>query len=216
MDAAALQRIADVIGHELRNPLAVINNSAYFLKVKLGEGADAKLLKHISIIESELRRTDALLGRILSYAKPFEAAPEPRPLSELLEAYFAENVLPDRIKAERDSTCKSEVLADAEGFKRALKELVDNAVEAMEQGGTLETRCSVAPGRAEIILSDSGPGISAEVRRHLFEPFFTTKTKKLGLGLALARKIIEAQGGSLEHLESKQGASFRIGLPLTG
>jgi signal transduction histidine kinase len=93
-----------------------------------------------------------------------------------------------------------------------LEQLVSNAAEAMPEGGTLALRAWDEGHRRCLSVGDSGPGLSAEARRHLFEPFFTTKGfGHLGLGLALCRDVIEAQGGAL-HLTSAEGHGTTVTL----
>jgi two-component system, NtrC family, sensor histidine kinase HydH len=100
-------------------------------------------------------------------------------------------------------------------LKRALTNLVQNAVQAMPDGGNLTILASIQPGDVEIIVEDTGGGIPEEAQRNLFRPLFTTKAKGQGLGLAVVKRLVEAQGGKISF-ESKQGegAKFIIRLPL--
>jgi len=211
-----LRRMASVVGHELRNPLAVIGNSAYFLKAKLsgGAGLDPKVAKHLAIIESEIRRADGLIADILVYSRPLELATAPGSVSKLAEEVLLARPLPKGVKLVKKLGGKARVQADAECLKAALGRILDNAVEAMPEGGTLRVASFEEPGWSGLEISDSGPGIPAEALADIFQPFYTTKPRGLGLGLALARKIVEAhQGRILAESPAGGGAVFKILLP---
>lgn len=208
-----IRRIASVVGHEMRNPLAVIKNSAYFVKAKLGQsGLDPKIEKHLGIIESEISRADALIGDILAYSRPLELKPAPTALAALVEECLA---APAGVKIKKSLPANSpKISADAAVLKNALRRVLDNAFESINGQGAVTVSLSAAKGWALLEITDSGPGIKPESLALVFEPFYTTKPRGLGLGLSIARKAIEAHQGRLEVESSpKGGASFTILLP---
>jgi hypothetical protein len=109
-------------------------------------------------------------------------------------------------------------MADKDALRRALANLIDNAAEAMQ--GTLHRQLTVVtgenPGRtmAEIIVADTGPGVTSDMRERLFLPYFSTKQRGTGLGLAIAAKIVQEHQGTIRVEENKPaGARFIIELP---
>lgn len=210
-----IRRIASVVGHELRNPLAVINNSAYFLKTKLGQqGAlDAKVEKHLGIVVSEIQRTDKMIADILTYSRPMQVTPGTVALGAIVQAQLAAVAMPSTIKVE-----KKVKDVDAKGDEKligdAVRRFLDNAVEAMSEGGTMTVVVGKEKDMAFVEIKDSGSGIKSEVLPELFEPFRTGKPRGLGLGLALARKIALAHNGKVEGENMKGGgARFRLLVP---
>lgn len=212
-----IRRIASVVGHELRNPLAVINNSAYYLKTKLGADGrlDPKVEKHLGIVTSEIGRVDRMISDILSFSRPLEVKLAPAALRDCvgpaLKGYdFPKSVKVARLFIEGDP----KVSLDEKHFLDALRRLFDNAVEAMPQGGELRVALFAVPKGAVVEIRDSGPGVKPEDIGKIFEPFFTTKPKGLGLGLSIARKALEAQGARLEFENAAGGgAVFRMVWP---
>ncbi len=131
---ALIRRIASVVGHELRNPMAVINNSAYFVRAKLGSAnLDPKVEKHLKIIESEIARADGLITDILAYSRACEPMTESRTSStkssgSALKSYVA----PEGCKADFKSGAKdAAVKADPKLVGDSIKRLLDNAFDAM-------------------------------------------------------------------------------------
>jgi signal transduction histidine kinase len=172
--------MAQVVGHEIRNPLAVINNSAYFLKAKLGEGVDVKVAKHLGIISSEVTRADALIEDIqTAFRRPFAPVKKPVPWAEMV----------GEAKATKKFSGEAP-LVDPKIMADVIKRLIQNAVEA---GGAV----TLAGDARGLVIKDSGPGFPAEILPLLFEPFVTTKAKNLGLGLYICKKAVEAHGGKL-------------------
>jgi signal transduction histidine kinase len=110
-------------------------------------------------------------------------------------------------------------MADPESLKRAIANLIDNAAEAMQDSLlrvlTLETRLGERAGMAELSISDTGPGLSPEVREHLFLPYFSTKQRGTGLGLVIAAKIVQDHQGTIRaEPRTPSGARFLLELPL--
>jgi signal transduction histidine kinase len=211
-----IRRIASVVGHELRNPLAVINNSAYFLKTKLGQDGrlDPKVDKHLGIVVSEIARTDKMISDILTYSRKVEPKLQKLPVNPVVEAALAALAVPDKVKVKKElSKDKPEGEIDEALFNDCLRRLLDNAVESMLDGGTLTVSTSSSKKEVRVEVRDTGAGVKAEILPHLFEPFRTTKPKGLGLGLAMTRKLMEAQKGRAEGKNASPGAVFALVLP---
>lgn len=211
-----IRRIASVVGHEMRNPLAVIKNSSYFVKTKLSQTSiDPKIEKHLGIIESEITRADALISDILAYSRPLELKPAPASLTALAKAALAELSAPADIKVKTSFPKNApSVSVDAAAVQNALRRILDNAVEAMNGQGTLTLSVSAAKGWARLEVRDTGTGIKPEALGSVFEPFYTTKPRGLGLGLAIARKAVEAHKGKMEAANHPDGgAAVALSLP---
>ncbi len=208
-------RIASVLGHELRNPLAVINNSAYFVRAKLGSaGVDPKVEKHLKIIESEITRADGLIGDILTYVRPYEASAETKVFDAVVKSALAAYEAPKGVKLEVKLGAKdAKAKVDSKSFSEALKRVLDNAVDAMDSKGTVKIATGIESARVFISIVDAGPGVDSKVKNTLFDPFVTSKPRGLGLGLALAKKFLSAVGGEITAESNSKGATFRITLP---
>jgi signal transduction histidine kinase len=118
--------------------------------------------------------------------------------------------------SQRLDPCLPYVLADRESLHQVFLNLVNNSLEAMQQGGEMEfvTRYLIEAGVIEVRFIDSGTGISDDARDHLFEPMWTTKKSGSGLGLAIAREIVLEHGGQIDCVtEVERGAEFRVVLP---
>ena len=132
---------------------------------------------------------------------------------ELLQAQAAEQgVRLDSVVADK----LPPVLGSASALRQVLLNLLTNALQAMPHGGCLTCTAEPRAGdrQVEILIADTGPGISPDDRCHLFEPFFTTRADGTGLGLALCREIVNNHRGSIEYLPRENfGATFRVLLP---
>jgi len=212
-----LRRAASVIGHDLRNPLAVINNSAYFVRAKIGKGLDPKVEKHLKIIESEITRADKLIGDMLTFSRPYEPALETKDVdavvSDAVEAYVA----PEGGKVDLKTGAKGATAKfDVKGLHDSIKRLLDNAFAAQEEKGTVKVVTSSGKDGIAIAVSDAGKGVDPKIEAVMYEAFMTTKPKGMGLGLSLARKFTEAVGGSVTHETGPKGSTFRLVLPKAG
>lgn len=213
---ALIRRITSVVGHELRNPLAVINNSSYFVRSKLASTAlDPKVDKHLKIIESEIGRADRLISDMLSYARACEPMKEPKILDELVASAVKGYSAPSGARVEFKAGAKDAgVKADPKLMTDALTRLLDNAFDAQGGKGVVKVLTGAGNEGAWISVTDSGAGVDTKIRGALFEPFTTSKPRGLGLGLALVKKVLDAQGGSADYQPAPtKGSIFRVVLP---
>jgi signal transduction histidine kinase len=211
----AIARLASWIGHELRNPLSIIASSAFLLRQSLDPAvqAEPKVERHLQRITLEVQRSERLLSRLqgLSGRRPLRRrATALRPL--LQSAADAAN-LPGEVEVVVSAFDDLIAALDEAQFGEALVALIVNASQAMEGRGTLWLEAERGGPEVWIRVRDNGPGVPALARPHLFEPLFTTKASGAGLGLALARQIVEAHGGVLELVPSEGGATFLLRLP---
>lgn len=215
---AAIGQMASVVGHEIRNPLAVISNSIYFIKIRLTpqkEELDAKISKHIAIIESEIQQANGIINEILTFARTRELKPETKTLNSFLEELLSTYPVPERIQVVREYSRQDPVVfIDPQELRQAVRNLITNAIDAMPQGGTLKVSTAASGEWAQMSVADSGAGIPREVLEKIFAPFFTTKARGTGLGLAVVRKVIDRHQGKVE-VESGlgKGTVFKLYLP---
>lgn len=209
-----LRRVASTIGHDLRNPMAVINNSAYFVRAKLGKGMDPKVEKHLKIIESEIARADKLISDMLTFSRPYEPSAETLSMDSLVSDAVAGYAAPEGGKVDLKLGAKdAKVKVDGKAAADALKRLLDNAFAAQEEKGTVKVATSAGKDGVSVSVTDSGKGVDPKIEAVMYEAFMTTKPKGLGLGLSLARKFLEGNGGSVSHESSAKGSTFKLVLP---
>jgi signal transduction histidine kinase len=214
---AALGQLATAIAHEVRNPLAVIRSAAQGLGETAPDG-DEETRRAMSFITAEIDRLGAVVNSLLAFARPPQLQPRPVPVAELVDRALllaagelaAKDVRVRRTEA-RDLPAVS---ADADLICQVLLGLLTNAGEAVEAGGEVAVEARRAGDGVELAVADSGPGVPPEMRAKIFEPFFTTRARGTGLGLAVARQIVEAHGGRIEVGErAGGGARFAVRLP---
>lgn len=214
-----LGRALREVAHQVRGPLGAVHLYGRLLREQVAPGTPAE---HITRkLLSSVVHLSTLLEDLLLFAETGEPNRRPCYLLDVLEEAlgFAEPYLQDRgIHLTRLYAGELEVVrADARLLASAFLNLVLNAVEAMPEGGELVVSLRRAPERAgfqEVRIEDTGPGFSAAALGHLFEPFYSEKRTGLGLGLAVARRIVEAHGGHIEAgNRARGGARVTVHLP---
>ncbi len=214
---ASLGELAGSVSHELRNPLGVIRNSVYFLKMKLGQALkDEKIKKHLDILEKEIELSDKIINDILAFARIKETR-----LAETDINYIIKNILkvtknPKNIKITLQLNSNlPHISADEVQLKQAFSNIMLNAVQAMPDGGELTIASRTNNENIEVDISDTGTGISKEDLDKIFNPLFSTKAQGTGLGLTVCQGIIEIHGGSIEaESEIGKGTKFIVKLPI--
>ncbi|MFA6092138.1 MAG: ATP-binding protein [Elusimicrobiota bacterium] len=219
---AAIGQMASVVGHEIRNPLAVINNSTFFIKAKLSKSEapmDPKVEKHIAIIESEIKQANSIISEILTYSRSKDLKCEDMKLNYFLEELLSVYPFPPHIEVVRSfDPIDPTVHIDPDEMRQALRNLVGNGVEVMPARGSVRLATKVLDNRwVRIDISDTGPGIPPDILEKIFAPFFTTKARGTGLGLAVVRKVVDRHQGKVDvQSEVGKGTTFNIYLPLAG
>lgn len=230
---AAIGQMASVVGHELRNPLSVINNSIYVIKSRMGveaqvassaEGAaagaapgmDSKIVRHVSIIEGELQVANQIISEILTFARTREIQPRDVELHEFLEEVLNRLQIPEKISLERLYAQQPISLKmDPDEVRQVVRNLIGNAFDAMPNGGRLTVGTQTREGYAVLSISDTGTGISPENVAKIFTPFFTTKSKGTGLGLSVVKKVMDRHNAevSVDSAIGK-GTTFHMKFPV--
>ncbi len=214
-----LKQMSSVVSHEIRNPLAIISNSLYFIKTKLGAGGaalDPKIAKHIGIIEGEVKHSNDVIEEMLAFTRNREMAPAPMAMNSLVNDVAGNYQFPPTVTAKVVTDAADPcVTADAEALAYALKRLLENSVQAMPEGGPVTVEVSHTDKLALITVTDGGPGFPAGDGEKAFVPFFTTKPRGIGLGLTIARKFLEQLGGTAKAENAQpKGARVTLSLPL--
>jgi PAS domain S-box-containing protein len=194
---AQLGKMAAVVAHEVRNPLAGMRGALQMIGKRLPAGS-----REQSIASEIIARIDTLNGIVedlLQFAKPRQPVFAPvsleRVVSDTVTLLRQDPSLANiDIRVNVDGT----VSADAEQLKLAILNLLMNSAQAMHGRGLIDVASQVQNGAVELRIADAGPGIPDDVRERLFEPFFTTKHRGTGLGLATTRRIFEAHSGSID------------------
>lgn len=215
---ASLGKFAAGVAHETRNPLASIKGFAQYLKAKLSP--NEKEANYADIIIEEVERLDRVISGLLSFAKPRTFSMEMCNVNAILEDSII--LIADQAQKHHVSVCKNFelnlplIFADREQMKQVFLNIIINALQEMEDGGSLEVISSKSFNSSVIVgIHDSGRGIPPEHLQNIFDPFFTTKEGGSGLGLSIANSIVEAHGGEIHvRSETLKGTTFTIQLPI--
>jgi two-component system, NtrC family, sensor histidine kinase HydH len=209
---ATFGQLVGSIGHDLRNPLGVIESSVYILRTRTG--GDERVKKHLDRIGEQLGVANGIITNLLDLIRNRPLVKERVPLEPLVASAVGAIQRPEAVRVTVEGFSGAQVHGDPGQLRQVLVNLVTNAVEAASPAGDVLVRCAHASGPVEIVVEDSGPGVDATTARRLFEPLITTKEKGIGLGLALVKRIVERHEGTVDYEpRSEGGARFRVRLP---
>jgi len=210
---AVIGGLAGSVGHELRNPLGVVRNAAYYLRSQLKD-TGAEIGEMLDLMDREVETCDRTITALLDFARPDEAIPELIDINALIGDVANGAAPPEGISVELQfDDGLPLVRADRHHLEQVSKNIMSNAFQAMGTEGvlTVTTGCDEHDDTVYVEWTDSGPGIAERDIEKIFDPLFTTKAKGIGLGLVVCKRLVERQGGRLEvRSEAGKGASFTV------
>ena len=208
---AIMGQLSGAVAHELRNPLGVISNAVYFLKMTL-DGSNELTQTYMDIIEKEVSNSNKIISDLLDFSRIKPVMKDNFNLAILIDHLlkkqkFSENInIIKKIKSDFPF-----VKGDMRQIEQVLFNLILNSIQAMPDGGELEILIAPIEKRVKLSIKDNGIGISEENMEKIFEPLFTTKARGIGLGLSVVKNLLEVNDGEI-FIESKEGKGLFLQL----
>ena len=198
---SAIGQTAGMIGHDMHNPLQAITSDVNLLKTNLANMAECRtkegFMKGLESIEMNISYINKIVAELQDYSRPLKPVFQKIDLSILIFSVLQTISIPGTIKVSIDSKTVKKVKTDAEFLRRALTNLIVNAIQAMPEEGKLTLTTSAVGNKLTISIEDTDMGIPEKIKTKLFVPMVTTKTKGKGLVLAVIKRLIDALSGSI-------------------
>ncbi len=215
---AVLGQVVGSVGHELRNPLGVMNNAVYFLRTVLTE-ADSTVREYLDIIEHEIAGAERIVSELLDAVRTRPPQPQMSHIEHLVRQALRHCTVPEGVAVEVDIPAElTPIWVDPQHVQRVFRNLIANGIDAMAGDGRLTISASVdeTTKTVRVCVRDTGSGIAPEQMVKLFQPLYTTKARGIGLGLMICKNLVEANGGQIEvESEPGKGTMFSVTLPAT-
>jgi signal transduction histidine kinase len=212
---AMLGLLAGGVGHELRNPLGVMTNAIYYLGSVLKD-APAEVREYLDILQAQITLSEKIVGDLLDYARIRPPQWETTSLRGIVDAQLERAGSLDGVKVQHDFPADLPTIrVDPHQIGQVVLNLITNALQAMNGHAVLTFRGRhISVGFVQLDVIDTGMGMTAEQMKRLFEPLFTTKTRGIGLGLAVSRGLVRANGGVISaETNLGTGTTMSISLP---
>ena len=212
---AAIEELAGMVGHDLRNPLQGISGATYYLKTKCSANMNETGKEMLKIIEEDITYSNKIINDLLDYSRQIHLELTTTNPKSLIEKSLRTIKIPDNIKIKNETEDTSKIDLDETKIQRAFLNIINNAIDAMPKGGTLTISSRKTKSEISFIFEDTGMGIPKQFKEKIWTPLFTTKAKGMGFGLAICKRLIEAHYGSItiDSIEGK-GTRIEIKLPL--
>jgi signal transduction histidine kinase len=203
-----MSHISSELAHDLRSPLQTIQNAVYLIQ----KSSDNEML--YDMVRQSLRQATGILDGFRDYYMGHENSPMETEAFKIVELALSSSEIPDSISVVRDFDESLRMYVDPSKVALAIRKLVDNAVEAMVEGGELHISLAGSAESVEIRVADSGAGIPSEVEACIFEPFVSNKKQGNGLGVPTAKMIVENHGGVISFVTKiGEGTTFTLSFP---
>ena len=210
---ATIGQLAASIGHDLRNPLSVMESSLYILR-RRAQGDD-RVIKHVDRIGQQIDECDSIITKLLEMARNQASRLDAVDVARLVEDALTAARVPERVHVEREGLDGLVLWIDGALVKQALINLLINSVQAQREGeGWIRIHADREDNYVVLSLEDAGPGFEATTLPVIFEPLVTTKPTGTGLGLSLVKSVVERHGGDVSAGNREEGgAVVKLRLP---
>ncbi len=217
---AAMGQVAGMVGHDIRNPLQALTGEVYLIRMELDsiQNPDTKtnITESLDSVDESISYINKIIADLQDYSRKLNPEIEPINIETLIKDVFKVIKLPPKIQLTLTLKSAPKIKADQTFLRRVLTNLINNAIQAMPDGGKLEITGYREDNYACITVTDTGVGIEEAAKPKMFTPMFTTKAKGQGLGLAVVKRLVEAQGGLIGfESEVGRGTKFYVKLPLS-
>ena len=212
---AAIGETAAMVGHDLRNPLQGITGAAYNIRRYLRKSPDPSANEMLAVIDNGVQYANEIINDLLEFSREMQLQLIPTTPKSVVRKTLTDIKIPINITIEDTTANAPEILADEPKLKRLFTNLIQNAIDAMPEGGKLSISSMSTQKEVSISVRDTGCGIPQDMVGKIWTPLHSTKAQGIGLGLPIAKRIIEAHGGSVS-VESAvgKGTTFTLKLPI--
>jgi PAS domain S-box-containing protein len=221
---SALGQLTATVAHEIRNPLGTVRTAVFSINDAIKRDEMSRVERALQLAERNIVRCDDIITELLDFTRdqvlqksPIQIDPW---LDRILDEALEQRAIPESITLVRELHAEAEISIDGERFRRAIVNVVANAVDAMREKGPFERKnrltvsTQVIGSRLEIGISDTGCGIPVKMMDRIFEPLFSTKSFGVGLGLSIVKSIMEQHGGGVEiSSQTDMGTTVVLWLP---
>ena len=211
---AAVGALASGVSHELRNPLSAIKNAVFLLKRKLSRKVipdiDEKVIQFLDIMDKEIDRSSKIINDLLGFTRVAKPTRSSSDINVVVNETLSRVEIAENIKLSKNLQSNLPmVMIDANQIGQILINLIENACQAMADGGELKISTKISESFLEIEINDSGLGIPEKEVKKIFDPLFTTKASGTGLGLAVCQGIIQKHNGIID-VKSQEGIGTKM------
>ena len=209
---AVLGELAGSVSHELRNPLGVIKNAIYFFKMRMHTFDDEEVKENIELINKEITTANKIIYDLLDFTRDKSPVRLDVNLNQLVQEMLSKSPIPDTVRVQKDlAEFMVPIAIDPTQIAQVFSNLIENALQAMEDGGILSVATRVDNDTVAVIFTDNGCGIPQDNLEKIFDPLFTTKIKGIGLGLVITKNLVEANGGTITvESDGSRGTTFTV------